>query len=237
MLRTVIVDDERLARRELRALLEVVPEVAVVGEAETVQTAAEVVRATDADAVFLDVQLREEVGFDLLPLLPTDTQVVFVTAFEQYALRAFEHAAIDYLLKPVAPQRLVAAISRLATAPAPERLPDSLLYDDFLFLRVNGRMRFIKVRGIAAISASGNESTLWLAGGAQLTVRKGIGDWQHRLPKPWFTRIHRGAIVNLDYVDRLEDWSHASHLVYLRGFSEPLPMSRRFASEMRARFG
>ena len=237
MLRVVIVDDERLARRELRDLLGASPEVAVVGEAENVRAAAEMIRVTDADAVFLDVQLGNESGFDLLPHLAPDIQVVFVTAFEQYAIRAFEQNAVDYLLKPVAPQRLAAALARLADRSESEQPPEPLTYEDFLFARVNGRMHFIKVKHIAAIVAKGNESTVWLANGTRVHLRKSISEWASRLPAPYFMRTHRGAMVNLEYVERVEDWSRSSHLLYVRGFREPVHMSRRYAAEIRARMG
>jgi two-component system LytT family response regulator len=116
----VLVDDERLARRELRSLLEEAhaEQVHVVGEAASVSDAARLVRATDADVVFLDIQLAGETGMDLLPLLGPDVDVVFVTAYDEYSLRAFEVNALDYLLKPVAPERLAVTVSRLAAAQA-----------------------------------------------------------------------------------------------------------------------
>src|SRR5688500_19761301 len=121
----VLVDDERLARRELRTLLEEAhaEQVHVVGEADSVSGAARVVHATDADVVFLDIQLAGETGMDLLPLLGADVDVVFVTAYDEYTLRAFEVNALDYLLKPVAPERLAVTVGRLAAAqpPAPTR--------------------------------------------------------------------------------------------------------------------
>src|SRR3954462_3946687 len=117
MRNAIIVDDERLARRELRAMLEEshASAVRVVAEAESVRTAAELVRTCDADVVFLDVQLAGESGLELLPLIDPTVAVVFVTAFDQYAVRAFEVNALDYLLKPVAPARLARAVERLGT--------------------------------------------------------------------------------------------------------------------------
>ena len=205
MHRVVIVDDERLARRELRSLLDAHPSMAVVGEAETVPTAAEVVRATEADVVFLDVQLGSELGFDLLPLLEPGVAIIFVTAHDRHAVRAFESNALDY--------------------------------DEFLFLRIDGRMRFLKLRSVAAIVAQSDHTTLTLAGGEQVRVRKPIGEWEARLPAHQFVRIHRSTIVNIDYVDRIDDWFHAAHLVHVRGTREPLHMSRRYAAALRDRFG
>ena len=236
----VIVDDERLARRELRTLLEDAhaEHVYVVGEAKSVAEAARLVHATDADVVFLDIQLAGETGMDLLPLLGADVDVVFVTAYDEYTLRAFEVNAVDYLLKPVVPERLAKTVSRLAAAQpvAPSR--EIVGYDDRLLLRLGDERAFVRVRDIMAIEADGDGSTLRLA---PLLARKPSGkslrEWEQRLPDRHFVRIHRSTIVNLEYVERLESWSHSSQRVYLRGMSEPLTMSRRFGARLRERFG
>jgi two-component system LytT family response regulator len=237
----VIVDDERLARFELRTLLEetYAEQVHVVGEAASVADAARLVHATDADVVFLDIQLAGETGMDLLPLLGVDVDVVFVTAYDEYTLRAFEVNALDYLLKPVLPERLAVTVNRLAAAqqqPAPTH--KAVTYEDRLFLRLGPERAFVRVRDIVAIEAEGDGSTLRLA--PHLTRKpsaKSLREWEERLPDRHFVRIHRSAIVNLDYVDRLEPWSHASQHVYLRGLPEPLTMSRRFGARLRDRFG
>ena len=236
----VLVDDERLARRELRTLLEEAhaEHVHVVGEAASVAEAAKLVQDTDADVVFLDIQLAGETGMDLLPLLGVDVDVVFVTAFDHYTLRAFEVNALDYLLKPVVPERLAVTVNRLAASQAPTPAREAISYDDRLLLRLGQERAFVRVRDIMAIEAEGDGSTLHLA--PQRTARpsaKSLREWEQRLPDRQFVRIHRSTIVNLEYVDRLESWSHASHRVYLRGMTEPLMMSRRFGAKLRERFG
>ena len=237
----IIVDDERLARRELRTLLEEAhaEQVHVVGEASSVVAAARLVHATDADVVFLDIQLAGETGMDLLPLLGADVDVVFVTAYDEYTLRAFEVNAVDYLLKPVVPERLANTVSRLAAAqPVVAASREPIGYDDRLYLRLGDERAFVRVRDIMAIEAEGDRSTLLL--GPHLSRKpsnKSLREWEQRLPDRQFVRIHRSTIVNLDYVERLESWSHASQLVYLRGLPEPLTMSRRFGARLRERFG
>ena len=236
----VIVDDERLARRELRTLLEEAhaDQVHIVGEAATVADAARLVNATDADVVFLDIQLAGETGMDLLPLLGGDVEVVFVTAYNEYTLRAFEVNALDYLLKPVAPERLAVTVSRLAAAQPPAPTRETVTYDDRLLLRLGEERVFVRVRDIVAIEADGDGSTLRVA--PHLTRKsssKSLREWEQRLPDRQFVRIHRSSIVNLEYVERLEQWSHASQHVYMRGMKEPLTMSRRFGARLRDRFG
>ena len=236
----VLVDDERLARRELRTLLEEAhaEQVHVVGDAAAVAEAARLVEATDADLVFLDITLARESGFDLLPRLGPDVDVVFVTAHDAYAIRAFEVNALDYLLKPVEPERLAVTVSRLAAAQPPSPTREMVTYEDRLFLRLGEERAFVRVRDIVAIEADGDGSTLVLA--PQMSRKpsaKSLREWEQRLPTRQFVRIHRSTIANLEYVERLEPWSHASQRVYLRGLPEPLTMSRRFGARLRERFG
>src|SRR5690606_31898759 len=140
----------------------------VVAEAATVQEAATLARLHDPDVVFLDVQLADESGFDLLPLLDRSVMVVFVTAFDRYAIRAFEVNALDYLLKPVAPERLAATLARLSQPAASVPVePEVLTGEDRLFLRLDDRMAFLRVRDIVAVLAAGDSSVLHLADGRQ----------------------------------------------------------------------
>src|SRR5687767_13726325 len=236
----VLVDDERLARRELRTLLEEAhaEQLHIVGEAASVSEAARLVHATDADVVFLDIQLAGETGMDLLPLLGVDVDVVFVTAYDDYTLRAFEVNALDYLLKPVAPERLAVTVDRLAAARPPAPARETVSYDDRLLLRLGQERAFVRVRDLVAIEADGDGSTLLLAPQlARKPSAKSLREWEQRLPGRQFVRIHRSTIVTLEYVERLEPGSQASQRVYLRGSKEPVTMSRRHGARLRDRFG
>ena len=242
----LIVDDERLARRDLRDLLESqhAGAVRIAGEAATVQDAATLARTSGADLVFLDIHLAGESGFDLLPLLEPDVAVVFVTAFDQHAVRAFEVNALDYLTKPVSPDRLALTIARLraggrssAASGAPSNVAGPLAYDDRLFLRIDDRMAFLAVRDVVAIVADGDNAALWLANGRVVRVRKSLRSWEERLPAKQFVRIHRSALVNLTAVERVEEWSHFTYRIYVRGYREPLEMSRRYGARVREQLG
>jgi two-component system LytT family response regulator len=240
MYSAIVVDDERLARRELKQLLHEghSHQIQVVGEAATVQEAATLARLHDPDVVFLDVHLAGESGFDLLPRLDRTVTVVFVTAFDRYAIRAFEVNALDYLLKPVAPQRLATTLGRLSRpAPTEPAAAQALTYEDRLFLRLDDRLVFLRVRDIVAVLARADNSVLHLADGTQARARKSLREWVDRLPERDFVRIHRSTMVNLEFVERLEEWSHFSYRVYLRGLAEPLQMSRRWGARVRSRLG
>jgi two-component system LytT family response regulator len=241
MFTSIIVDDERRARRELKQLLEEGhgEQLQVVGEAATVREAAALVRLHDPDVVFLDIHLTGESGFDLLPLLDRSVTVVFVTAFDRYAIRAFEVNALDYLLKPVVPRRLASTLERLrrpaAADAAGPAAPAPRGYEDRLFLRLDDRMAFVRVRDIVALHAAGDNSIFHLADGRRARTRKSLRKWMDRLPERHFVRIHRSTVVNLGFVERLEEWSHFSYRVYLRGHAEPLQMSRRWGARVRSR--
>jgi len=209
--------------------------VRVVAEAESVRTAAELVRTCDADVVFLDVQLSGESGLELLPLIDPSVAVVFVTAFDQYAVRAFEVNALDYLLKPVAPARLARAVERLGTPNESTAVLSTarLDYQDRLFLRLDDRMGFVKVAEIVSIVSDGDYSIVRVSSGRTHRARKSLRDWAARLPENAFARVHRSTIVNLEFVERVEEWSHFSYRLYLRGLGEPVTMSRRYAGQLK----
>ncbi|MBL8149092.1 MAG: response regulator transcription factor [Blastocatellia bacterium] len=237
-LKTVIVDDERLARRELWLMLSQYQSIQVVGEAESVQQAVELIQHENPDLIFLDIQMQGETGFDLLEKAPGAYKVVFVTAFDSYALRAFEVNALDYLLKPINPSRLDQAIERLSKLHSQKPLfARKLSYDDRIFLEVNARSKFIKVSSIVYIQAAADYCEIYTTDGAKLLLLKPLKEWEERLPEQNFVRIHRSTIVNLDYVKHLEISPYSSGLVYISNLSEPLVMSRRYAAKLKLKFG
>ena len=144
--------------------------------------------------------------------------------------------ALDYLLKPVAPARLARAVARLAAPnddPVVGASPPRLEYQDRLFLRLDDRMGFVRVADIVSIVSDGDYSIVRLAGGRTHRARKSLREWGARLPENAFVRVHRSTVVNLEFVERVEEWSHSSYRLYLRGASEPVTMSRRYAGRLR----
>ena len=235
-LSALIVDDERLARQELRTLLALHPEVEVRGEAASVDEAARQLAREQPDVIFLDIQMPGESGFDLFARAPVAARVVFVTAHDDHALRAFEVNALDYLLKPVAPARLAAAIARLREDAGADRPARRLEYGDFVFLPVDGRSRFLRVNQIVSIAAAGDATVVSTADGLRGRVPRSLRSWEERLPPKQFVRIHREALVNLQFVERIEEWSHEAFQVHVRGQPSPLTLSRRYAARLKARF-
>lgn len=234
----VIVDDERLARNDLRLLLSEFEIVEIIGEADNVISAEKIIRKLKPEVVFLDIQLTGESGFDLVDRLDELPKIIFVTAFDEYAMRAFEINALDYLLKPVNPKRLAHSLERLTM---PDRKTEenvrSLLYDDRLFVNLNNQFRFIKVSSILSISAAGDYSKILTASDQKGLVQKSMKEWEKRLPEQYFCRIHRSTIINMENIERLEKWHNYAYRVYLKGLEHPYIMSRRYASQLKHKLG
>jgi len=234
----ILIDDERLARKELRSMLAEHEIIDVVGEAENVAQAIELVHSQKPDVLFLDIQLPGETGFDLLEKISPACKIIFVTAFDAYAIRAFEVNALDYLLKPINPARLAQAIERLTSQDsAPSSPVRALEYEDRLFIEVDERSRFLKVSDIVVISAMGDYSEIISRDGQKSLVLKPLKDWEERLPAKHFTRIHRSTIINIEYVEKVESWFNRSYRIHIRQIAEPLIMSRRYAARFKTTFG
>jgi len=243
-LRAVIVDDERLARHDLSAMLDAHEAwIEVVGSAASIEQAVEVIARLRPDVIFLDIQLSPGTGFDLLEQLDHPARIVFVTAFDAYALRAFEVNALDYLLKPINPDRLAQAITKLTSPAVATMRPTmststkTLTLDDRLFVEAHGRSRFLRISEVVSICADGDYSQIHAADGQRWLVPKSLREWEARLPPQQFARIHRSVIVNLDCVEQVESVLGSGQLVHLRGQSTPVPMSRRRGARLKALFG
>lgn len=229
----IIVDDERLARRELVKLLAAHPEIAIAGEAASVDEAAALVRTVDPDVIFLDIQMPKRSGFELLAAADIRGRIVFVTAHDIHAIRAFEVNALDYLMKPVHPARLALTVQRLLAATHEPPAAAALELDDHLFLTEGRAARFVRVRAILCIRGAGDYSEVTLPDGKQFLSSRPLKDWETRLPAKTFVRVHRTAIVNLDHVERVERIGDDTFRVIVHGVTEPVPLSRRHAARLR----
>jgi two-component system, LytTR family, response regulator len=240
-LRALIVDDEPPARDLLRRLLAAHAEIAVIGEARSAVDAAEQCARLRPDVVFLDVQMPREDGFALLPrLTPPLPAIVFVTAYDEFAVRAFDVNAADYLLKPVAPDRLARAIARVAAPPsAPEATPATLpgatrlQASDTLFLRTDQNLQTVPVLSVTHIVAEENYTRVHLADGTAPLLRRTMNEWESLLPTSHFFRIERSLIVNRTSVLRLDVISRDVAHAHVAGRREPLVLARRASLRLR----
>ncbi len=234
----IIIDDERLARKELASMLSEFPNISILGEADDVKSAVEQIEKHNPDVIFLDIQMPGESGFDLLNKLDKELKVIFVTAYDEYAIKAFEINALDYLLKPINPERLKNSLERLDSKEKETKdFSKPINYEDHLLITINSKLKFIPVKSIVAISAAGDYSNLIFANGKKGLTLKTMKEWEKRLPTNNFSRIHRSNIINLNYVDHIEEWFNNSFKVYLNKNSLSLIMSRRYVSNLKNKMG
>ena len=230
----LVVDDERLARSNLCVLLRRDPEIEIVGECSSGQEGLEHIRNRNPDIVFLDVQMPELDGFDVLEMLGNDLPraVVFVTAFDQYALRAFEAGALDYLLKPFDNARFALALAR-----AKERIvdKDGPAKAERLAIKSAGQILFLKTAEIDWIEAADYYACLHVGTKSHL-LRRSMSDLERDLATEEFCRIHRSAIVNLHRVRTLRLGEDGEYEVVLEN-GHSLRMSRSYRKQLQARLG
>lgn len=244
-LTALLVDDERLARKHLRQLLAAQPSVSVVAETGSIAEAAALATRLRPDVIFLDVQMPPENGFDLLPLLEPAPAIVFVTAHDEFAVRAFAASAADYLLKPADPERLALALQhvrqRRAAPPARAPLPfeaaasPRLGLDDALILRDTGRVRRVRLNDIAALVAVGDYTRVHFAAERPMLVLRRMAAWEALLPAPPFLRADRSLLVNLDRIAALDIQSRDAGRLTLAAHDTPcLALARVALASIRA---
>lgn len=242
-MKTLIVDDEKLLRADLRHLLSDFPALEIVGEAADTEEARQLIARLKPELIFLDVQMPEESGLDLLASLRNPPRVIFVTAFDEHALAAFEFGAIDYLLKPVEPARLRRAIARLAgpdraaadEAVAVEASPQitALGLGEKVLLRDGDRTWFVEVSAIRGAESCGAYAKLWFEKEVVI-IHRSLAFLEKRLPASLFLRANRAQLVNLAFIEKVDPWFSGSVKVRLRGGPE-VEFSRRQAQIFRDR--
>jgi two-component system LytT family response regulator len=234
-MKALIVDDEALARRELRRLLVEFPWLEVVGEAANVDEAAAKADALSPDLLFLDIQMPGATGFDLLARLDQVPHVIFTTAHDQHAVRAFEVDALDYLLKPIEPERLAAALGRAknaGTATSPQR--GAVL--EQLFVQDGPRCWFVPLREVRLLTAENNYVRLrW--GGLQPLLGRPLSVLEQRLDPKRFFRANRAQIINLEFIESVDTGVSGRLHVQLRGGGPEVEISRRQARLFRLQMG
>ncbi len=249
-IRTVVVDDEPLARDKIVGFLSEEPDIEVVGQADNGLTAVDVIRQHHPDLVFLDVQMPELNGFGVLKEVGSEEApaVIFVTAFDQYALQAFEVHALDFLLKPFDRARFRSAVERARSQIVGDRSGSlrarlsALLEDledkkylDRMVVKRSGRVYFIKVDDVDYIEAAANYVRLH-TGDDGHTVRETMTRLEERLDPEKFMRIHRSTIVNIDRIEELRQLFHGDYAVVLRG-GKNLAVSRSYRDRINTLLG
>jgi len=233
MIRAIIIDDERLARNELRKLLIDFPEIEVVAEGANANEGLEKIETINPDLVFLDIQMPGKTGFDMLAELDKAPHVIFTTAYDEYALKAFEVNALDYLLKPVEPRRLADAIQKLHIQEEKEQSVSSegnvnremLHEDDQVFVKDGERCWFVKLNEIRLFESVGNYAKVFFGPNKPL-ILKSLNALEERLDEKTFFRANRKHIVNLRLIDKIEPYFNGGLLLEMKG-GEKIEVSRR----------
>lgn len=239
-MKALLVDDERLARNELRRLLAVHADIEIIGEAVDVEDALGKIDSLRPELIFLDVQMPGADGFSLLERLePPLPLVIFTTAYDEFAVKAFEFNALDYLLKPVDPNRLVAALEKLrhrgSNAPFEEGAAPvhRLSLEDKVFVREGDRCWFVPVKNIRLLESEGNYTRVHFDDNKPQLFRS-LTAMEERLDPKHFFRANRKQVINLAWVEGIEPWFSGGLLVRLKGGLK-VELSRRQAQDFRER--
>lgn len=250
-IRAVLVDDEKGARMHLTERLAAHPGIMIVGEADRAQAAIDLIHRAKPDVIFLDVQMPGGTGFSLLPLLGDlcpPPEVVFVTAYDKYALKAFEANALDYLTKPVSPPRLAVTVARLqnlflASGAAPKDEADAsapprpLEMRDLVLLREKTSLRMVEAGEICAVEADADYTHIFLADGNKAFLRKRLSQWEEELPTPPFCKTSRRLLLNTQRIMKIVANDRESAEVHLQGIEKPFLLSRIELRRLRAACG
>ena len=233
MIKAIIIDDERLARNELKKLLLDFPEIEVIAEAANATEGVEKIDSLNPDLIFLDIQMPGKTGFDMLAELERAPNVIFTTAYDEYALKAFEVNALDYLLKPVEPKRLADALQKLQVEEDKEPISDhtisvnrSILNEnDQVFVKDGERCWFVKLSDIRLFESVGNYAKVYFGPNKPL-ILKSLNALEERLDEKVFFRANRKHIVNLRLIEKIEPYFNGGLLLEMKG-GEKIEVSRR----------
>jgi two-component system LytT family response regulator len=232
--KVLLIDDERLARNELKKLLQDFPEIEVIGEAANADKGIEKIESLNPDLIFLDIQMPGKTGFDMLAQLDSAPDVIFTTAYDEYALKAFEVNALDYLMKPIEPNRLADAIQKLQLAEEKEIAASlgginrgTLTEADQVFVKDGERCWFVKLGEVRLFESVGNYAKVFFGNNKPL-ILKSLNALEERLDEKVFFRANRKHIVNLRMIEKIEPYFNGGLLLDLHA-GEKIEVSRRQA--------
>lgn len=232
-MKAIIVDDERLARRELNSLLENHPEIEILDEAANADEAIEKIDKLSPDVIFLDIQMPGKTGFELLESLERVPQVIFTTAYDEFALKAFDFNALDYLLKPIQADRLAESLNKVKTKVAGRKAGDTrkLGADDQVFVKDGDKCWFVRLEDVRLFESDGNYIKVYFENFKPM-IHKSLNALDERLDDRDFFRASRKHIINLGWVESIDTWFNGGLLVKLRG-GEKIEVSRRQSARFR----
>lgn len=225
----IIVEDSRLARNELKDLLNEIPEIEILAEAENADVAFELINSQNPDLIFLDIQLPGKDGFQLLEMLENVPMVVFTTAFDEFAIKSFEYNTLDYLLKPINPKRLSQAVEKvkLKLAEKTEKQDKKLDLEDQIFIKDREKCWMVKISEIYLFEVEGNYTKVFFRNEKAVLTRS-LNVIEKKLPQEKYFRANRNTIFNINYIQNIENWFSGNLMIKLPNDNQ-VEISRRQA--------
>lgn len=225
----IIVEDSRLARNELKDLLNDIPEIEILAEAENADVAFELINSHKPDLIFLDIQLPGKDGFQLLEMLDNIPMVIFTTAFDEFAIKSFEYNTLDYLLKPINPKRLSQAIEKVKQklAETIEKQDKKLDIDDQIFIKDGEKCWMVKISEIYLFEVEGNYTKVFFRNEKAVLTRS-LNVIEKKLPEEKYFRANRNTIFNINYIQNIENWFSGNLMIKLPNDNQ-VEISRRQA--------
>ncbi|MCY1489486.1 Transcriptional regulatory protein YpdB [compost metagenome] len=215
-IKAVIVEDSRLARNELKELIKNHPEIEIIGEAENVDSGFQLINTVQPDLLFLDINMPEKDGFELLEMLDRVPITVFTTAFDEYAIKSFEYNALDYLLKPINPKRFARAIEKVSAnlIEKEEKNSKKLTLNNQIFLRDGEKCWLVKIADIYLFEVDGNYTKIFFQD-EKAIISKSLNQIEEKLPEDYFFRANRNQIINMEYIGKIDPWFSGNLLVHM----------------------
>ncbi|WP_046743015.1 LytR/AlgR family response regulator transcription factor [Kordia zhangzhouensis] len=223
----IIVEDSRLARNELKELLKKHPKIELVAEAENVDTAFDLIHTKQPQIVFLDINMPEKNGFELLEMLDNVPLVIFTTAYDEYAIKSFEYNAFDYLLKPISQERFSKTIEKVIVTIEKEKTTEKPFeLHRQIFIKEGENCWLIRVSEIAVFEIVGNYTRVYFEKNKPL-IYKSLNQIEAKLPEETFFRANRQQIINLNHVDKVIPWFNGKLKVAIKNSEQEIEISRR----------
>jgi two-component system LytT family response regulator len=234
-IRTIIIDDERLARKELADMLKNYDTIEIIAEADNPKEAIKLIDKEKPDLIFLDINMPEMDGFELLKNIEHEPKVIFVTAYDEYAIKAIKTNALDYIVKPVEKETLSAAIEKMTEIFDNEEKPQHQLAEsDIVFLKDGEKCWLVEVKDIRFFESTGNYVKVFFKDFKPLILRS-LNNLEKRLPEKAFFRANRKHIVNLKHVTQIQPWYNGGYLLEMSS-GDKIEVSRRQASKLKELF-
>ncbi len=234
-MKVLIIDDERLARKELSNLLAEYKDIEILGEAANADEAEEMIDKLNPDLIFLDIQMPGRTGFELLETLEKTPKVIFTTAYDEYALKAFEFNALDYLLKPIEPKRLTESVNKIRNEveaqEKQQKKGSQLTVNDQVFVKDGDNCWFVKLKDVRLFESDGNYIKVYFDKNKPM-IHKSLNALDEKLDNKHFFRVSRKHIINLEWIDEIETWFNGGLMVKLKG-GDKVEVSRRQATKFK----